>query len=106
MASSPPGTSKSIPVSVFTGFLGAGKTTIILDIIQRVKSTAPTYSIAILKNEFGDVQVDSLLAQESAIQVTEMLNGCLCCVLVGQMETALKEMKGTLSTTFQLAQAT
>jgi len=56
----------------------------------------PTYKIALLKNEFGDVAVDSLLVQQgssSIATVKEMLNGCVCCVLVGQMSNALKEIR-------------
>lgn len=79
-----------IPVTVFTGFLGAGKTTIILDLLKCLPSN---YNVVLLKNEFGDVKVDSKIANESNIKVTEMLNGCLCCVLVGQMKNALIEIK-------------
>ncbi|KAJ1676948.1 hypothetical protein EV182_007192, partial [Spiromyces aspiralis] len=79
-----------IPVTVFTGFLGAGKTTIIMDLL---KSMPPNYNIVMLKNEFGDAETDSALVRESNIQVQEMTNGCLCCVLVGQMQSALLEMK-------------
>ncbi|KAJ2899277.1 hypothetical protein IWW38_001041 [Coemansia aciculifera] len=78
------------PVTVFTGFLGAGKTTVIINLLKRVSSV---YNIVLLKNEFGDAETDSALARESHIQVTEMTNGCLCCVLVGQMKRALEEMK-------------
>ncbi|KAJ2552321.1 hypothetical protein EV175_003360, partial [Coemansia sp. RSA 1933] len=78
------------PVTVFTGFLGAGKTTIILGLLKSISSK---YNVILLKNEFGDAQTDSALARESHIQVTEMKNGCLCCVLVGQMKRALQEMK-------------
>ncbi|KAJ1989836.1 hypothetical protein GGI25_002650 [Coemansia spiralis] len=80
----------TIPVTVFTGFLGAGKTTIILNLLKQVSSR---YNIVLLKNEFGDAETDSALARESHIKVTEMTNGCLCCVLVGQMKRALQEMK-------------
>ncbi|KAJ1964188.1 hypothetical protein GGI12_001592 [Dipsacomyces acuminosporus] len=83
-------TDKTVPVTVFTGFLGAGKTTIILNLLKRV---SPDYNIVLLKNEFGDAETDSALVRESHIQVTEMTNGCLCCVLVGQMKRALEEMK-------------
>ncbi|KAI8892686.1 CobW/HypB/UreG domain-containing protein, partial [Globomyces pollinis-pini] len=84
-------TKDTIPITVFTGFLGAGKTTIILDLIQKFPKD---YKVVLLKNEFGDVKVDSALTN-SQIQVTEMLNGCLCCVLVGQMKNALLEIKET-----------
>jgi G3E family GTPase len=72
-----------IPVTVFTGFLGAGKTTILNQIFQTI-----TDKVVLIKNEFGQVAVDSSL---SAVQTFEFLNGCLCCVLVGQMEDSLRE---------------
>merc|ERR1712093_162468 len=82
---------QDIPVSVFTGFLGAGKTTIILSLLKQLPKD---YKVVLLKNEFGDVEVDSQLAKESAVEaVSEILNGCMCCVLVGQMRTALLEIK-------------
>jgi len=81
----------AIPITVFTGFLGAGKTSIILSILARLPQN---YNIVLLKNEFGDVQVDSKLAQQSSLTaVSEILNGCMCCVLVGQMQTALLEIR-------------
>ncbi|KAF8807077.1 cobW-domain-containing protein [Phlegmacium glaucopus] len=81
----------AIPITVFTGFLGAGKTSIILSILPRLPQN---YNVVLLKNEFGDVQVDSKLAQQSSLTaVSEILNGCMCCVLVGQMQTALLEIR-------------
>ncbi|KAG0227985.1 hypothetical protein BGW42_002487 [Actinomortierella wolfii] len=81
---------KAIPITVFTGFLGSGKTTIILGLLK----TLPTdYKVCLLKNEFGDVAVDSELAKEGNIEVQEMLNGCMCCVLIGQMKLGLLEIK-------------
>ncbi|KAI0261561.1 cobW-domain-containing protein [Gloeopeniophorella convolvens] len=79
-----------IPVTVFTGFLGAGKTSIILSLLPQLPKD---YRVVLLKNEFGDVQVDSQLARQSSLTaVSEILNGCMCCVLVGQMKTALLEI--------------
>lgn len=78
-----------IPVSVFTGYLGSGKTTIILNLIKKLD---PEYKVVWLKNEYGDTSIDSLLAKESNIQTAEMLNGCLCCVLVGRLKNALEEI--------------
>ncbi|KAI9332140.1 cobW-domain-containing protein [Zopfochytrium polystomum] len=90
----------AIPVTVLTGFLGSGKTTIILSMLQRLPRG---YKAVVLKNEFGDVKIDSeLVAAQSRSNedggsalagVAEMLNGCLCCVLVGQMKTALLEIR-------------
>lgn len=79
-----------IPVTVFTGFLGAGKTTIILDLI---KQTPKKYKVAWLKNEIGSVAVDSELATSGGVSmVKEMLNGCVCHVLIGELGSALKEL--------------
>ncbi|KAH8551081.1 cobW-domain-containing protein [Umbelopsis sp. PMI_123] len=79
-----------IPVTVFTGFLGSGKTTTILSLLKRLPAE---YKLCLLKNEFGDTEVDSELARESNLGVQEMINGCMCCVLVGQMKLALMELK-------------
>ncbi|KAJ3016357.1 hypothetical protein HKX48_004076 [Thoreauomyces humboldtii] len=88
------GSNVPIPVTVFTGFLGAGKTSVILNLLSRLPDG---YNVVLLKNEFGDVKVDSELAKESNVQVTEMLNGCMCCVLVGQMANALTEIRETMN---------
>ncbi|KAI0329249.1 cobW-domain-containing protein [Cubamyces sp. BRFM 1775] len=83
--------SKNIPITVFTGFLGAGKTSIILSLLPRLPKD---YKVVLLKNEFGDVEVDSQLAKQSSLAaVSEILNGCMCCVLVGQMKNALLEIR-------------
>ncbi|KAF8556175.1 cobW-domain-containing protein [Imleria badia] len=80
-----------IPITVFTGFLGAGKTSIILSLLPKLPKD---YKVVLLKNEFGDIQVDSQLAKQSSLAaVSEILNGCMCCVLVGQMKTALLEIR-------------
>ncbi|KAJ6544819.1 cobW-domain-containing protein [Mycena vulgaris] len=80
-----------IPITVFTGFLGAGKTSIILALLPKLPKD---YKVVLLKNEFGDIEVDSKLAKQSSLAaVSEILNGCMCCVLVGQMQTALLEIR-------------
>jgi G3E family GTPase len=80
------------PVTIITGFLGSGKTTLILNLIPQLPQT---YRLALLKNEFGDVAVDSQLAASAAISgVQELLNGCICCNLVGQLSDALLSLQG------------
>jgi G3E family GTPase len=74
-----------VPVTVFTGFLGAGKTTIITSLLKQLNDP----KVVLLKNEFGDTQVDSQLLSYKTIEIQ---NGCLCCVLVGQMKTALYQL--------------
>ncbi|KAJ0323245.1 hypothetical protein Brms1b_001637 [Colletotrichum noveboracense] len=82
-----------IPITIITGFLGSGKTTLILNLLPQLKAQNPDYKLALLKNEFGDLAVDSQLASSNAISgVQELLNGCICCNLVGQLSTALKEL--------------
>lgn len=80
---------KKIPVTVFTGYLGSGKTTIILNLIKQLPKG---YTVVMLKNEFGNTAVDSELARASNIGVKEYLNGCLCCVLIGKLGNALQEL--------------
>ena len=82
------------PVTIITGFLGAGKTTLILNLIPQLP---PSYKLALLKNEFGDQAVDSLLASSQSVSgVRELLNGCICCNLVGQLGPALRELRSTI----------
>lgn len=82
-----------IPITIVTGFLGSGKTTLILNLIPQLRAANPDYRLALLKNEFGDLAVDSQLAASSAIAgVRELLNGCICCNLVGQLGDALEEL--------------
>lgn len=80
-----------IPVTIVTGFLGSGKTTLLLNLIPQLP---PTYRLALLKNEFGDVAIDSQLASTQSISgVRELLNGCICCNLVGQLSDALDQLR-------------
>ncbi|KAF8121828.1 cobW-domain-containing protein [Boletus edulis] len=68
-----------------------GKTSIILSLLPKLPKD---YKVVLLKNEFGDIEVDSQLAKQSSLAaVSEILNGCLCCVLVGQMKNALLEIR-------------
>jgi len=99
-----PRCAKDVPITIVNGFLGAGKTTIILNMLRKiaedtdlvylaageVDASAPTaavrkapYKVVWLKNEYGVNEVDSLLAKQSNVgAVKEILNGCLCCTLV------------------------
>ncbi|ESZ92208.1 hypothetical protein SBOR_7417 [Sclerotinia borealis F-4128] len=86
-----------IPITILTGFLGSGKTTLILNLLPQLHALNPSYRLALLKNEFGDLAVDSQLASSSSItSVREMLNGCICCNLVGSLSSALQELQDSL----------
>lgn len=79
------------PLTILTGFLGAGKTTLLLSLLPQLP---PGYKLCLLKNEFGDVAIDTKLThQSSVVGVKELLNGCICCNLVGQMSDALIALK-------------
>lgn len=78
-----------IPVTIVTGFLGSGKTTIIQNV---VKSIWDKEKVAIVKNEIGDVGVDALELSSPKLQVTELANGCICCTLVGALDDAVREI--------------
>jgi len=84
-----------IPITIITGFLGSGKTTLILNLIPQLPKT---YKLALLKNEYGDVKVDTALASSAAISgVQELLNGCICCNLVGQLSDALETLANDIT---------
>lgn len=77
------------PITIFSGYLGSGKTTII---INSLKEYSKTKRFAMIKNEYGDASVDGSLAQLNNLAVTELVNGCLCCVLVGSLNDAVNEL--------------
>lgn len=83
-----------IPITIITGFLGSGKTTLILNLLPQLPSD---YRVALLKNEFGDLAIDSQLVSSKSISgVRELLNGCICCNLVGQLSDALFQLRDTV----------
>ena len=79
-----------IPVTIFTGYLGAGKTTVITHLMKQMPEN---YKIAWLKNEMGNTDIDTQLAKGlHTATVKEMLQGCICHVMIGQLSDALDEM--------------
>lgn len=75
-----------IPCTILTGFLGAGKTTLLNRILQEDHG----FRIAVIENEFGQENIDSeILVQDSAEQIIEMTNGCICCTVRGDLVDAL-----------------
>ena len=78
-----------IKVDIFSGFLGAGKTTLIKKL---VKESFQGQKIVLIENEFGEIGIDSSFLKESGIQINELNDGCICCSLVGDFREALKKV--------------
>ena len=75
-------------IDIISGFLGAGKTTLIKKIIEDVLHKE---KLMIIENEFGQIGIDGGFLKDTGIEVTEMNSGCICCSLVGDFGSALKE---------------
>jgi len=76
-------------VDIFSGFLGAGKTTLIKKLIADGYNGA---KLVLIENEFGQIGIDGGFLKEAGIEITEMNSGCICCSLVGDFGTALQEV--------------
>lgn len=79
-------------IDIFSGFLGAGKTTLIRKLI---KEAFAGEKLVLIENEFGEIGVDGAFMQDAGIKVTEMNSGCICCSLVGDFGKALKKVLET-----------
>lgn len=76
-------------IDIFSGFLGAGKTTLIRKLVAECFRGGDT---VIIENEFGEIGIDGGFLQDAGIRVTEMNSGCICCSLVGDFSKALKKV--------------
>lgn len=76
-------------IDVISGFLGAGKTTLINRLI---KEAYQGEKIVLIENEFGQIGVDGAFLQDAGVQITEMNSGCICCSLVGDFSKALRKV--------------
>ena len=76
-------------VDIISGFLGAGKTTLIKKLIKEVFAGT---QIVLIENEFGEIGIDGGFLKDAGINITEMNSGCICCSLVGDFGTALKKV--------------
>ena len=79
-------------IDIFSGFLGAGKTTLIKKLIQECFAGE---RIVLIENEFGEIGIDGGFMREAGIQVNELNSGCICCSLVGDFREALKKVVET-----------
>ena len=79
-------------IDVVSGFLGAGKTTLIKKLLKEALDGSKT---VLIENEFGEIGIDGGFLKDSGIEIKEMNSGCICCSLVGDFGTSLKEVIGT-----------
>ena len=76
-------------IDIFSGFLGAGKTTLIKKLI---KESFAGQKVVLIENEFGEIGIDGGFLKESGIQINELNAGCICCSLVGDFRAALQQV--------------
>lgn len=94
-------------VIILSGFLGSGKTTALVRMVERLREReGADYRIAIVENEIGSASVDSSIIQEAGYSVTEMLSGCVCCTLIGQLIPALQKLEEELDPHLVILEAT
>jgi len=79
------------PITIITGYLGSGKTSLLQHIIGNIKSR-----IAIIMNEFGELAIDSRIIKGNNFNMTELQGGCVCCSLTGEFEAAINEIIKTV----------
>ena len=78
-----------IKIDIISGFLGAGKTTLIKKLFQNGFNGE---KVVLIENEFGDISIDSGFLKDSGVKIKEINAGCICCSLVGDFETAIKDL--------------
>ena len=83
-----------IKVDIYSGFLGAGKTTLIKKLIKEAYSDE---RVVLIENEFGEIGIDGGFLSDAGIEITEMNSGCICCSLVGDFTEALAKVERELS---------
>ena len=81
-------------IDIISGFLGAGKTTLIKKLLSE---SFHGEKVVLIENEFGEIGIDGGFLKDAGVQITEMNSGCICCSLVGDFGTALKEVLDTYS---------
>ena len=78
-----------IKVDIFSGFLGAGKTTLIKKLIEEAYKGE---QVVLIENEFGEIGIDGGFLKDSGVEINEMNSGCICCSLVGDFGKALEQV--------------
>ena len=78
-----------VKIDLISGFLGAGKTTLIKKLFQ---SSIKNEKVVLIENEFGEIGIDGSFLKESGVKIKEINSGCICCSLVGDFATSMKEV--------------
>ncbi|MDE5756310.1 MAG: hypothetical protein K2I23_04400, partial [Clostridia bacterium] len=78
-----------VKIDIISGFLGAGKTTLIKKLLS---SALKGQKIVLIENEFGDIGIDGGFLKDAGVQINEMNSGCICCSLVGDFKKALNKV--------------
>lgn len=81
-------------IDIFSGFLGAGKTTLIKKLLEEALDAS---KVVLIENEFGEIGIDGGFLKEAGVEIKEMNSGCICCSLVGDFGSSLKEVIETYS---------
>lgn len=81
-------------MDIITGFLGAGKTTLIKKLVNENQESE---KIVLIENEFGDVNIDSQFLHDTKLEITELTSGCICCTLLGDFGVALRKIMSEIN---------
>jgi G3E family GTPase len=97
---------KNMRIILFTGFLGSGKTTVLLNLAEYLARNSDPKKVVIIENEIGDVNVDGKLISGSSFETRDLTSGCICCTLSGELVRALEDIRDTIKPSWILIEAT
>jgi G3E family GTPase len=93
-------------IVLFTGFLGSGKTTVLLTLAEFLARQEGPGKVVIIENEIGDVDVDGKLLSGSSFETRNLTSGCICCTLSGEFVSTLKDIEDSIKPNWTLIEAT
>ena len=93
-------------ILLFTGFLGSGKTTVLLSLADFLARDGGPGKVVIIENEIGDVNVDGKLLSGSSFETRDLTSGCICCTLSGELIKALQDIQENIDPSWILIEAT